>query len=251
MIVIAQLKSSKDKGKGRAPSNVIDGLEDDIVDPEASPGYDERLTPEGESDDDDSDFEGSEPDYEDEDDRDITFNVRKFPSRRTSRVDIKHLNDFDEVEKIMFAAATEASIRDVSGGASTSAGSSGCIVPWSPMVAATPEYDAGSEVVPDSEPEDELLMVTYPEDEPLVVQRGRISLGKSRGRNKGHGKTEFDADNIRHDAFSARREARKGSRLEKQEIRMLEYQLGRRLTYVGLASNLYALISPFRFLTWF
>jgi hypothetical protein len=106
------------------------------------------------------------------------------------------------------------------------------------MVAATSEYH--DEVVPDSEPEDELLMVTYPEDEPVVVQRGRISLGKSRGRNKGHGKNEFDADNIHHDVFSARREARKGSRLEKQEIRMLEYQLGRRLTYVGLASNLYA-----------
>jgi hypothetical protein len=243
LIVIAHLKSSKDKGKGRALSNLIDGLEDDIVpDPKASPGYDALVTSEGESDDGDSDFEASEPDYEDEDDRDISLrNNRKFLSQRTSRVDIR---DVHEVEEAMVAAATEASIRDKSGGASTSAGSSGCNVSWRPMVASTPEnHNVNLEVVPDSEPEDE-LMVTDPEDEPVVVQRGRISLGKGRGRNKGHRRTEFDADNM-HDVFSARREARKGSRLEKQEIRMLEYQLGRRLTYVGQASNLYALISPF------
>lgn len=249
MIVIAHLKSSKDKGKGRAPSNLIDGFEDDVVpDPKASFGYDELLTPEGESDDGDSDFEASEPDYEDEDedDRDIPLrNTRRLPPQRTSRVDIRHFDE--EVEDIMFAAATEASIRDMmGGGASTSASSSGCNVPWGATLATTTEYDnTGLEIVPDSEPEDELLMVTYPEDEPVVVPTGRMSLGKGRGRNKVHGKPEFDANNIHHDVFSARREARRGSRLEKQEIRMLEYQLGRRLTYVGLAGTLYALISAF------
>jgi hypothetical protein len=251
LIVIAHLKNSKDKGKGRAPSNLIDGLEDDVVPhPKASFGYDELLTPEGESDDGDSDFEASEPDYEDEDEdedgRVIPLrNTRKLPLQRTSHVDIRHFDE--EVEDIMFAAATEASIRDMmGGGASTSASSSSCNVPWGATLATTTEYyNAGSEVVPDSEPEDELLMVTYPEDEPVVVPTGRMSLGKGRGRNKVHGKPEFDANSIHHDVISARREARRGSRLEKQEIRMLEYQLGRRLTYVGLAGTLCALISAF------
>ena len=243
MIVIAHLKRSKDKGKGRAPSN-LDGFEDDIApDPEANFGYNEPVTPEGESDDGDSDFEASEPDSEDEDYRDITHrNSRKLPYKRTSRVDIRHF-DSEEVEEIMYAPATEASIRDMmSGGASTSAGSSSCNA-FRPaaLAAAQGYYFVESEVVPDSDPEGELLMVTYPEDEP-VVQGGWMNPGKGRGRNQGHGNTEFDADDIQHDAFSARRDARMRSRLDKQEIRKMEYQLGRRLTHVGLARNLYASI---------
>jgi hypothetical protein len=226
LIVIAHLKSSKDKGKGRAPSNLVDRIEDGIVpDPEASLEYDEAVTPEGESDDGDSDFEASEPDSEDEDNRNITFR--------------------------MFAAATEASIRDMmSGGASTSAGSSGSnILRHTELATATGYYFVDSEVVPDSDPEAELLVATYPEDE-FAVQRG-MNLGKGRGKNKVHGKINSDAGDIHHDVFSARREARRRSRLDKQEIRLLEYQLGRRLTYVGLTISFYAFIYAFKFLTWF
>jgi hypothetical protein len=180
------------------------------------------VTPEGESDDDDSDFEASEADSEDEDIRSVNFR--------------------------MFAAATEASIRDMmSGGASTSAGLSGRNNPGHTALAATTGYYfVDSEVVPDSDPEVELLVPAYPEDG-FVIQRG-MNLGKGRGRNKVLVKTN---DGIHHDAFSARREARRRSHLDKQEIRLLEHQLGRRLTYVGLAGSLYASIYAFKFLTLF
>jgi DNA repair protein RAD16 len=234
-IPVPSANSSKDKGKGRESSNLVEGLEDDIVPvPEASLGYDELVTPEGESDDGDPDFEASEPDSEDEDDRDNTLrNIRKLPHKKASRVDVSHFGDIEEVEEIMFAAAAEASIRDmISGGASTSAGSSSRNVSErTALDAATGYYYVDSDVAPDSDPEGELLVVTYPEDEPVMVQRGGMNPGMGRGRNNGHGKAESDADDVHRDVFSARREARRRSRLEKQDIRMLEYQLGRRLTH--------------------
>ncbi|KAN0124335.1 SNF2 family N-terminal domain containing protein [Russula decolorans] len=217
--------SANDKGKGKAPSNFVDGLEDDIVpDSEVGLGYDEPVAPEDESDDGDSDFEAH--DFEDEDDSDISFvGGRKTPHKRTSRVDIRHVDNPEAVEQMMFAAAAEASIRDfMSGGASTSAGSSGLNISGHPGLTAPAEFYYGdSDVVPDSEPEGDLL-------EP-IVQTGWMTPAKGKGRNKGQWKAEYDADDIHQDPYSARREARRRSRLEKQDVRMLEYKLGRRLTY--------------------
>jgi hypothetical protein len=236
LVVIAHLKSSKDKGKGKAPSNFVDGLEDNIVpDLEVGLGYDEPVAPEDESDDGDSDFEAL--DFEDEDDSDISFpGVRKMPRKKTSRVDTKH------IEQMQFAAASEASMRDfMSGGASTSAGSSGHNISGHTGLTAPMEfYYADSDVVPDSEPEGDLL-------EP-IVQTGWMTPAKGKGRNKGQWNAEHDVDDIHQDPYSARREARRRSRLEKQDIRMLEYQLGRRLTYVGLADIFCSLIFLLLFL---
>jgi DNA repair protein RAD16 len=241
LVVIAHLKSSKDKGKGKAPSNFVDGLEDDIVpDSEVGLGYDEPVAPEDESDDGDSDFEAH--DFEDEDDSDISFvGGRKTPHKRTSRVDIRHVDNPEAVEQMMFAAAAEASIRDfMSGGASTSAGSSGLNISGHPGLTAPAEFYYGdSDVVPDSEPEGDLL-------EP-IVQTGWMTPAKGKGRNKGQWKAEYDADDIHQDPYSARREARRRSRLEKQDVRMLEYKLGRRLTYVGLADIFCSLTYSFYF----
>lgn len=224
MVVIAHLKSSKDKGKGKAPSNFVDGLEDDIApDPEVGLRYDEPVAPEDESDDGDSDFEVL--DSEDEDDSDISFpGVRKMPHKKTSRVDTRHV---EKAEQMLFAPPAEASIRDfMSGGASTSAGSSAHnISGHTGLTAPTEFYYADSDVVPDSEPEGDLL-------EP-IVQTGWTTPAKGKGRNKGQRKAEHDADDIHQDPYSARREARRRSRLEKQDVRMQEYQLGRRLTHVS------------------
>jgi hypothetical protein len=241
LVVIAHLKSSKDKGKGKTPSNFVHGLEDDIVpDPEVGLGYDEPVAPEDESDDGDSDFEAL--DFEDEDDSDISLpGVRKMPHKRTSRVDTRRVDNPEAVEQMMIAAATDASIRDfMSGGASTSAGSSGHnISGHTGSTAPTEFYYAGSDVVPDSEPEGDLL-------EP-IVQTGWMTPAKGKGRNKGQWKAEYDADDIHQDPYSARKEARRRSRVEKQDIRMLEYQLGRRLTHVGLADISCSLIYSFYF----
>ena len=230
MVVIAHLKSSKDKGKGKAPSNFVDGFEDEIIpDSEVGLGYDEPVAPEDESDDGDSDFEAH--DFEDEDDSDISFvGVRKVPHKRTSRVDTRHIENPEAAEQMMFAPAAEASIYDFTGGgASTSAGSSGLnISGHTGLTAPVESYYADSDVVPDSEPEGDLL-------EP-IVQTGWMTPAKGKGKNKGQWKAEYDADDIHQDPYSARREARRRSRLEKQDIRMLEYQLGRRLTHVGLAN---------------
>jgi hypothetical protein len=229
LIVIAHLKTLKDKGKGRAPSNFVDGLEDDIVsDPEVNLGYDEPMALEDESDDNDSDFESFDSGDQDYSDTSLP-NVRKFPKKRTSRVNTRHFDDPEEVEQIVFPAAAADSIRDfnfMSGGASTSAGSSGHNISRSTrFVAPTEIYYVDTDVVPDSEPEPDLL-------EP-IVQMGWM-LGKGKESNSGQWKPEYDADDIQ-DVYSARKEARKRARLEKQDMRMLEYQLGRRLTYVGLA----------------
>jgi len=180
---------------------------------------------EDESDDCDSDFDFED---EDEDDSDTSFvSVRKLPYKRTSRVDATRFDDREEVERRMLAAATEASIRDfMSRGASTSAGSSGHNISRPAGLAATTEfYYVDSDIVPDSEPEGDLL-------EP-IVQTGWISKGK--GRNKSQWKSESDADHNHQEVYTVRRETRTRSALEKQERRRLEFKLGRRLTYVGLA----------------
>ncbi len=208
LIVIAHLKTLKDKGKGRAPSNFVDGLES---------------------------FDSGDEDYSDT----SLPNVRKWPNKRTSRVNTRHFDD-PKVKQIVFpAAATDSIIRDfnfMSGGASTSAGSSGHNISRSTgFVAPTEIYYVDSDVVPDSEPEPDLL-------EP-IVQVGWM-LGNGKESNNGQWKPEYDPDDIQ-DVYLARREARKRARLEKQDMRMLEYQLGRRLTYVGLAGIFYSVIYPF------
>ncbi len=239
LIVIAHLKTLKDKGKGRAPSNFVDGLEDDIVPgPEVNLGYDEPVALEDESDDNDSDFESFDSGDEDYSDTSLP-NVRKWPNKRTSRVNTRHFDD-PKVKQIVFpAAATDSIIRDfnfMSGGASTSAGSSGHNISRSTgFVAPTEIYYVDSDVVPDSEPEPDLL-------EP-IVQVGWM-LGNGKESNNGQWKPEYDPNDIQ-DVYLARREARKRARLEKQDMRMLEYQLGRRLTYVGLAGIFYSVIYPF------
>jgi DNA repair protein RAD16 len=242
LVVIAHLKSSKDKGKGKAPSNFVDGFEDDMVtDHEDDLGYDEPLAPEDESDDGDSDFEAL--DFEDEYDSDISFpGVRKIPHKRTfTCIDTRHVDNPEAVEQMMFAAAAEESLRDfMSGGASTSAGSSGHNISGrTGLTASTEFYYADSDVVPDSEPEGDLL-------EP-IVQMGRKAPAKGKGKNKGQWKAEYDADDIHQDTYSARKEARRRARLEKQDIRMSEYQLGRRLTHVGLVDIFCSLIYSFYF----
>ena len=228
LIVIAHLKSSKDKGKGKAPSNFVDGLEDGMVpDSEVDLGY-RAVAPEDESDDGDSDFEVI--DIEDEDDSDIPFfGVRKMPRKRTSRPDTRYVDNTEEVDAMMLAAATEASMRDfMSGGASTIAGPSGHDIPGltGPTVPVEINYvDYG--VVSDSEPEGDLL-------EP-IVEIDWMPPAKGKGRNKSQWYPEYNADDTPQDPSSVRREARRQTRLEKQEVRILEYRLGRRLTHVGLA----------------
>lgn len=180
---------------------------------------------EDDSDDDDSDFEAL--DFEDEDDSDISvIDIRKTPRKRTSRVNARYVDNSDAVDQMQFAATAEAPICDfMSGVASTSAGSSGLnISGHTGLTAPTETYYVGSDVVPDSEPEGDLL-------EPLVQKW--IALAGVKGKNKGQWQAEYNADDI-HDTYSARREARRLSRLEKQDMRTLEYQLGRRLTHVGL-----------------
>ncbi|KAI0276155.1 SNF2 family N-terminal domain-containing protein [Russula aff. rugulosa BPL654] len=58
-----------------------------------------------------------------------------------------------------------------------------------------------------------------------------MTAAKVKGRNKGQWNAEYNADDTPQDTLSVRREARRQARLEKQDIRMLEYQLGRRLTH--------------------
>jgi hypothetical protein len=94
-------------------------------------------------------------------------------------------------------------------------------------------------VVSDSEPEGDLL-------DP-IVQMNWMTPAKGKGRNKGPWNAEYDADDVHQDPYSARKEARRQARMEKQDIRMLEYQLGRRLTYVGLAEIFCSIIYSFYF----
>jgi len=252
LIVIAYLKTSKDKGKGKAPSNLVDGVEDNLV-PHSEDGLnDDVVAP---SDDNDPEFEASEPDSEDDDededeeDRNITLrNGRRLSQKRTPRADV------EEEEDIKVRAAMKKSLRGaVNGRASTSASpASRNISRRVANAAAAAEHrsvmgrglEVDSDVVSDSDPEGEVMVASDTEDEP-IVQRSRPNMGKGRGKNKGPEKTEYDTDGIRPDYPVDRKEARRLSRLEKQEIRMQEIKLGRRLTYVGLAGHIYTLICPF------
>jgi len=244
LILIAYLKISKDKGKGRAPSNLVDGVEDNVV-PDSEANLNDELAPP--SDDDDSEFEACKLDSEDEDEDDGNFtlrNGRKLPRRRSSRAPLRRFHDVEEEEDFKVKAAIKESIRGaVNGGASTSTSpTSRNISRRVANAAAFTEHRSAVEddfgVVSDSDPEGEVMIVTDTEDEP-IVQRSRLNMGKGRGKNEGPEKTERDADSIRRAYIADRKEARRLSRLEKQEIRMLETKLGRRLTHVGLASHFY------------
>jgi hypothetical protein len=146
----------------------------------------------------------------------------------------------------MRSAAKKASIRYiVDGGASTSADPTSRNVLVGAAVAATANgrfvMGQGSEVdskeVPSDASEDGVLALTYQEGE-HIVQR-RTGMDEARGRNRGQEKSEYDADGICHDYLSTRSEVGCPTSLEKQEMGTLEYQLSRRLTHVGLASNFY------------
>ena len=250
LVLIAYLKISKDKGKGRAPSNLVDRVEDNFVPASEANLKDEVVPP---SDDDDSEFEASELDSDDEDEEDGNFtlrNGRKSPRKRTSRAPIRRFHDVEEEEDFKVEAAIRESIRDaVNGGASTSTSpTTRNISRRVANAAAFTEHRSALEVdfdvVSDSDPEGEVMIVTDSEDEP-IVQRSRPNMGKGRGKDKDPEKTECDTDSIRRAYIADRKEARRLSRLEKQEIRMLETKLGRRLTHVGLASHFYTQIYPF------
>jgi hypothetical protein len=161
--------------------------------------------------------------------------------KRTSRVSVRLFRDVEEEQNTLVKDAMEASLRGaVNGGASTSAGSANRKVTRRTALAAgatenslmggapSVEFD----VVSDSDPEGELMETIDSEDEP-IVQRDKPNLGKGRGKDKG---PECDTDDIPRDHVFARKEARRLSRVEKQEIRMLEIKLGRRLTHVCLAA---------------
>jgi hypothetical protein len=126
------------------------------------------------------------------------------------------------------------------GGASTSAGLSGHHISWHTGFTAPTEFNyVDLDVVPDSEPEGDLL-------EP-IVQMSWMTPANGKGRNNSQWQAEYDVDDINQDPHSVRREALRRSRLEKQEMRMLEYQLERRLTHVGLADIFCSLIYSFYF----
>lgn len=191
-----------------------------VLDPEVGLGYNEPMAPEDESDDGDSEFEAL--DSEDEDDSDSSFpSVHKKPHRRTARVDTRHV---DNPEAMQYAAAADPSIREfMSGGASTSAGSSSHNISGLTGFTVPMEfYCVDSDVVPDSEPEGDLLESEWK------------TPAKGKGKIKGQWNAEYDADDIQG-AYLMRKETRRRSNLEKQDMRVLEYKLGRRLTYVGPA----------------
>lgn len=239
------LLSDSKKGKGKGPSIPNGEKEDEIVpDSEASLGYDGLAIP----DEDDSDFEGSDlsSDYDDDDDSDesITLRGRKSPCKKASRVKVMDYDDPEEDEEIMLSTAIGASICcSNNGGASTSAThASRTVSTRATRAAATAEHRLAmeqgipidSDVVLDSDPEGEILTLIDSEDEP-ISKKPKPRSGNRKDMKKGKEKTEnIDSPNL--DSFSARREARRHSRLEKQQIRMLEHQLNRRLTYVSLAS---------------
>ncbi|KAH9059362.1 SNF2 family N-terminal domain-containing protein [Lactarius vividus] len=207
-------------GKGKRPSIPADEEDDEIVpDSEASLGYDELAT----LDSDGSDFEGSEFNSDDDngDDSDESISLR-------------------EEEEVMLRAAITASMRySTNGGASTSTThASRTVSTRATRAAAAAErrlameqgVQIDSDVVLDSDPEGELLIPTDSEDEP-IAKKPKPRSGNLKVKKKGKEKTENDRDSPDLDYFSVRREARKRSRLEKQQIRMLEHQLNRRLTY--------------------
>ncbi|KAH8985862.1 SNF2 family N-terminal domain-containing protein [Lactarius hatsudake] len=200
---------------GKGPSIPAGEEDDEIVpDSEASLGYDELAT----LDSDGSDFEGSELNSEDDDSDDSD----------------------EEEEEIMLNAAIAASMRySTNGGASTSTTRASRTVSTRATRAAVAAerrlaleqgVQIDSDVVLDSDPEGELLIPTDSEGEP-IAKKPKPRSGNLKVKKKGKEKTENDRDSPDLDYFSVQREARKRSRLEKQQIRMLEHQLNRRLTY--------------------
>ncbi len=237
----------KNKGKGKGPSIPAGEQEDEIVpDSEASLGYDALAI----LDEDGSNFEGSELSYDDDDgdgsDEGISLRGgRKSPYKKASRIKVVDSDDPEEEEETMLNAAIAASMRySTNGDASTSTThASRTVSTRATRAAAAAErrlameqgVQIGSDVVLDSDPEGELLIPIDSEDEP-IAKKPKSRSGNRKVKKKGKEKTENDRDSPDLDHFSARREARRHSRLEKQQIRMLEHQLNRRLTYVSLAS---------------
>lgn len=232
---------SKKKGKGKGPSISDSEKEDEIVpDSEASFGYDDLAI----LDDSDSEFEGGDliSDDDDGDDSDEGFTLRggrKSPYKKAPRVKVMDYDDPEEDEEIMLNAAIAASIRhSTDGGASTSAThASRTVSTRATRAAATAErrlameqgVPIGSDVVLDSDPEGEILTLIDSEDE-LISKKSKSRSGNRKNKKKEKEKTE-NSNSPDLDYFSARREARKHTSLEKQQIRMLEHQLNRRLTY--------------------
>ncbi|KAH8985888.1 SNF2 family N-terminal domain-containing protein [Lactarius akahatsu] len=228
------------KGKGKGPSIPAGEEDDEIVpDSEASLGYDELAT----LDSDGSDFEDSELNSDDDDGDDSDEGIslrggRKLPHKKASRV--KVVDDPEEEEEIMLNAAIAASMRySTNGGASTSTTrASRTVSTRATRAAAAAErrlaleqgVQIDSDVILDSDLEGELLIPTDSEDEP-IAKKPKPRSGNLKVKKKGKEKTENDRDSPDLDYFSVQREARKRSRLEKQQIRMLEHQLNRRLTY--------------------
>ncbi|KAI0299763.1 SNF2 family N-terminal domain-containing protein [Multifurca ochricompacta] len=135
----------------------------------------------------------------------------------------------------MFDAAIQASIRDTAkGDASTSAGMGGHVVSTrAARAAAAAErhltmergVQIDSDVVPDSDFEGEVLIMTDLEDEPLARK------GKSDSKGKGKSKEKAELEDVLYDYRGERARRLASARLEKKDIKMLESQLGRRLTH--------------------
>jgi len=221
----------RDKGRDRPLSNFVDGLEDEFVlDSGAIPEFDKPVALQGEPDGDGSDINLAGLDFEDNKERYVTLRLRHS----------------QEAVNIL-GTAKKASIRYiVDGGASTSADPTSRNALVGAAVAATANrrfvMGQGSEVdskeVPSGDDsEDGVLVSTYQEGE-YIVQR-RTGMDEDRGRNQGQEKSEYDADGIYHDYLTARSEVGHPTSLEREEMGTLEYQLSRRLTHVGLASNVY------------
>ncbi|KAI0285276.1 SNF2 family N-terminal domain-containing protein [Russula brevipes] len=219
----------RDKGRDRPLSNFVDGLEDEFVlDSGASPEFDKLVALQGEPDGDGSDINLAGLDFEDNKERYVT---------------LRHSQEAVDI----LGTAKKASIRYiVDGGASTSADPTSRNALVGAAVAATANrrfvMGQGSEVdskeVPSGDDsEDGVLVSTYQEGE-YIVQR-RTGMDEDRGRNQGQERSEYDADGNYHDYLTARSEVGHPTSLEREEMGTLEYQLSRRLTHVGLASNVY------------
>lgn len=235
------VRPTNNKGKGKEFFIPTGEQEDEIVpDSEASLGYDELAS----LDEDDSDFEGSELSSEDDDgdgsDEGISLRGgRKSPHKKASGVKVVDYDNPEEEDEIMLNAAISASRYSNNGVASTSAThASRTVSTRATRAAAAAErrlamergVQIDSDVVLDSDPEGEILVLTDLEDEP-ITKKPKPRPGNRKDKKKGKEKTGNDRDSPELDYFSARREARRHSRLEKQEIRMLEHQLNRRLTH--------------------
>jgi len=239
---IVYFEVSKDKGKGRARSNSVVGLEDGFVpNSEAGSKYDRLVTLQGESDNGDPEFEASDED-EDDSDRDVTpRNGRRFPYW-ASCAGVGHFNDLEEEEAIVFDAALRASIRNpVNGDASTSAGSAGRIrtafAPGTTVHRFVMEgFTVDSDIVPDNHFEGEVLVLTDSKNE-LVMQRADRGKDRCRDELQATVTMEYDVDGIHCGYASEGREGRGPRLVDEQERRTFKYQLGRHLTHIGLASG--------------